>query len=233
MSMRLDILQCIARDIVAIDDIIAEIGGDAKKVRNNLQAARTDKLIASYADDVTKRPAYKLTDAGREWLKENAPQATPSPKPKAQADASTEDGMLREQVNLLRGVRDELIRQYQELKAAHDAAEMALSAAHQALADAGVPPGHIESRVAALIETLEEHKQALAAQRADAGVDVKDAARGYLVRAPKRRPRILMKPDSAVAAAMAAARNGSGRGDVYALVPVGSARRGAEWVDAQ
>jgi hypothetical protein len=67
---------------------------------------------------------------------------------------------------------------------------------------------------------------------ADPAVDVKDAARGYLVRAPKRRLRILTKPESAVAAAMAAARNGSGRGDVFALVPVGTARRGAEWRDA-
>jgi hypothetical protein len=63
-------------------------------------------------------------------------------------------------------------------------------------------------------------------------VDVKDAARGYLVRAPKRRLRILTKPESAVAAAMSAARNGSGRGDVFALVPVGTARRGAEWTEA-
>lgn len=63
-------------------------------------------------------------------------------------------------------------------------------------------------------------------------VDFKDAAAGYLVRGPKRRLRIVTKAESAVAAAMAAARHGSGRGDVFALVPVGTARRGAEWKDA-
>lgn len=54
-------------------------------------------------------------------------------------------------------------------------------------------------------------------------------AAGYLVRAPKRAPRITTKQETAVAAALAAARNGSGRGEVFALVPVGKAVRGAEW----
>lgn len=67
----------------------------------------------------------------------------------------------------------------------------------------------------------------------DPGIDVKDAAVGYLVKAPKRKPRLLTKPESAVSAAMAAARNGSGRGEVFALVPVGRAVRGAEWRDAE
>jgi len=51
----------------------------------------------------------------------------------------------------------------------------------------------------------------------------------YLVRAPKRRLRAYRNADSAQAAALAAARNGSGRGEVFALVPVGKAVRGAEW----
>lgn len=265
MSMRLNIMQCIARDIVALDDIIAEIGGDAQKVRNNLQAARTDKLIASYVDDVTKRPAYKLTAAGREWLKDKAPSSQPQGKPKAQAEAGTEERMLREQIDLLRGERDELARQYGALKAAYDAYDQPICTAHQTLSDAGIGVGRIDVRVMDLVAVRNAHgneldgirqvlgkyvatgadpeqfevidlarkvAQLVIAMREQLGAaqDVKDAARGYLVRAPKRRPRILMKPESAVAAAMAAARNGSGRGDVYALVPVGSAVRGAQWV---
>lgn len=54
-------------------------------------------------------------------------------------------------------------------------------------------------------------------------------AAGYLVRTPKRKPRITTTQETAVAAALAAARNGSGRGEVFALVPVGKAVRGAEW----
>lgn len=56
---------------------------------------------------------------------------------------------------------------------------------------------------------------------------------GYLVRAPKRAHRIVTKPEKAQAHALAAARNGSGRGEVFALVPIGRAVRGAEWRPAK
>lgn len=55
---------------------------------------------------------------------------------------------------------------------------------------------------------------------------------GYLVRAPKRRPRIITQQETAITAALAAAR-GTGRGDVYALVHVGTARRDAVYREAQ
>lgn len=60
-------------------------------------------------------------------------------------------------------------------------------------------------------------------------VDVADAAVGYLVKAPKRKPRYITKPEGAQAAALAAVRAGAGRAEVLAVVPVGVARRGAEW----
>ena len=59
--------------------------------------------------------------------------------------------------------------------------------------------------------------------------EVTDAAVGYLVRAPKRKPRYIVKPERAREAALAAVRAGAGRADVLAVVPVGVARRGAEW----
>lgn len=73
-----------------------------------------------------------------------------------------------------------------------------------------------------LANTRTEGKQA---------VDVLDTAHGYLVKAPKRKPRFLTQPEAARNAAMACTRNGSGRGDVYALVHVGTAKRGAEWTE--
>jgi hypothetical protein len=60
-------------------------------------------------------------------------------------------------------------------------------------------------------------------------VDVADAAVGYLVKAPKRKPRYITKPEGAQAAALAAVRAGAARAEVLAVVPVGVARRGAEW----
>ena len=54
-------------------------------------------------------------------------------------------------------------------------------------------------------------------------VDVKNA-KGFLVCAPKRKPAKLMKADSAVERAKAAAK-ATGRSEVFALVPVGAATR--------
>ena len=54
-------------------------------------------------------------------------------------------------------------------------------------------------------------------------------AAGYLVRATKRKPRTLQAEDKAREAAMSSIRAGAPWAAVYALVPIGCARRGAEW----
>ena len=62
--------------------------------------------------------------------------------------------------------------------------------------------------------------------------DVTAAAVGYLVRVPKRPPMIRRKPEAARLAALSAVRAGAARAEVLAVVPVGAARRGAEWREA-
>lgn len=57
-------------------------------------------------------------------------------------------------------------------------------------------------------------------------------AAGYLVRATKRKPRTLQAEDKAREAAMSSIRAGAQRAEVFALVPIGHARRGAEWRSA-
>lgn len=54
-------------------------------------------------------------------------------------------------------------------------------------------------------------------------------AAGYLVRASKRKPRTLLDKDKARDAALSSIRAGAQRAEVFALVPVGHARRGAAW----
>ena len=54
-------------------------------------------------------------------------------------------------------------------------------------------------------------------------------AAGYLVRASKRKPRALQAADKAREAAMSSIRAGAQRAEVFALVPIGHARCGAEW----
>ncbi len=81
------------------------------------------------------------------------------------------------------------------------------------IADLNAKLGHARIQIDALNEQLMHGEEA---------VDVKDAASGYLVRAPKRKPRFLTKPESAVEAARGAAKT-TGRAEVLALVPVGVA----------
>lgn len=76
---------------------------------------------------------------------------------------------------------------------------------------------------------LVAERQAREALQEQDGVDVKDAAVGYLVRVTKRKPRYVTQPERARDAALAAVRAGAGRAEVLAVVPVGIARRGAEW----
>ena len=76
---------------------------------------------------------------------------------------------------------------------------------------------------------LATERQAREALQEQDGVDVKDAAVGYLVRVTKRKPRYVTQPERARDAALAAVRAGAGRAEVLAVVPVGVARRGAEW----
>ena len=82
-------------------------------------------------------------------------------------------------------------------------------------------------RLRAELATERQAREAL--QEQSDAIDVKDAAVGYLVRVPKRAPILRRKPESARSAALSAVRSGAARAEVLAVVPVGTARRGAEW----
>ena len=78
-------------------------------------------------------------------------------------------------------------------------------------------------------ELAAERQAREALQEQSDAVDVKGAAVGYLIRVTKRKPRYVTQPERARDAALAAVRAGAGRAEVLAVVPVGVARRGAEW----
>lgn len=81
----------------------------------------------------------------------------------------------------------------------------------------------------AQLETLQ--REAMRGATCLSGQDRYTAA-GYLVRASKRKPRTLLAEDKAREAALSSIRAGAQRAEVFALVPVGQARRGAEWRSA-
>ena len=79
------------------------------------------------------------------------------------------------------------------------------------------------------LETLQ--REAMRGATCLSGQDRYTAA-GYLVRASKRKPRTLLSEDKAREAAMSLIRTGAPWAAVYALVPVGCARRGVDWWSA-
>lgn len=58
-------------------------------------------------------------------------------------------------------------------------------------------------------------------------------AAGYIVRAAKRKPRTIMDQGKAREAALSAIRAGAQRAEVFALLPVGVARKGVEWSETK
>lgn len=76
------------------------------------------------------------------------------------------------------------------------------------------------------LETLQ--REAMRGATCLSGQDRYTAA-GYLVRASKRKPRTLLDKDKARDAALSSIRAGAQRAEVFALVPIGQARRGVEW----
>lgn len=76
------------------------------------------------------------------------------------------------------------------------------------------------------LETLQ--REAMRGASCLSGQDRYTAA-GYLVRASKRKPRTLLDKDKARDAALSSIRAGAQRAEVFALVPIGHARRGVEW----
>ena len=83
--------------------------------------------------------------------------------------------------------------------------------------------GRLNTELATALRSREDlHEQSNA-------IDVTAAAVGYLVRVPKRAPLLRRNPESARSAALSAVRAGAARAEVLAVVPVGTARRGAEW----
>lgn len=79
------------------------------------------------------------------------------------------------------------------------------------------------------LETLQ--REAMRGASCLSGQDRYTAA-GYLVRASKRKPRTLLDKDKARDAALSSIRAGAQRAEVFALVPIGQARRGVEWRSA-
>lgn len=71
-SIRFALLSCLNRHgQQTMDDLESQITDvPRKQIYNNLQPAKRENLISTDKDIVTGLPAYKITDAGKQWLAE-------------------------------------------------------------------------------------------------------------------------------------------------------------------
>lgn len=69
-GMRARILKLLDKEgLLTTDEIAQQLGQTVKQIRDNSNQARKEGLIESRIDDVTQRLGYKITPAGREWVK--------------------------------------------------------------------------------------------------------------------------------------------------------------------
>ena len=154
------------------------------------------------------------------------------------ADVTDDDAIPEPDLVLLAAANRRLIEQSDALsREIEEAAEKLAPFVESDIDTTDMELPELASAVARRLGDLEHELDMLKAeafklqQQIDGAQDIKDVAAGYLVKAPKRRPRVITNPASARAAALAAAKS-TGRADVMALVPVGRAVRGAEWREA-
>lgn len=180
-------------------------------------------------------------------ITESAPEAIDAPSPHAADNDFSLLGVIadiREAIGdhgqLMLGELAAAVGKIAEERSRLRAENVALKTLNEAMPGFGAE--HQEQRIDSLTKDVINTRAALtkAINEADRlrlelfeATKMKAPAVGYLVRAPKRKPRHITKPEGAQAAALAAVRGGAARAEVFALVPVGTARRGAEWQGIQ
>lgn len=209
MSLINDLLTSISKNPgITAQELADELKQDLNRVRNNLYV--NTNLVAKKRDDVTHQPGYHLTAEGKAKLKTgaadlaDAPEPTTAPPPAVTAEPAT------------------------------------------ALAAESILPKAVISPTQALQTRIEELQEQLSTMHAEnvrllAKLRTAETARhaptiapvGYLITAPKRKPRRFTSRPHAADAALKAVRAGAARADVFALIPAGTARRGVEWTDPQ
>ena len=230
-TIRLAILLALADGaITTIDDLQTKIDEPRKKVAGAVYPAATEGLIKRMRDDVTGGPAYKITAAGRMYLAKYSGGAEEPSLPETPTCTESQTAVVTP------GVKT-------DFPAFHEPTASAMLAA-MAFGYQGSnepPEGHWlaefhqrgaadawkDGEIVRLASELAEAKASLELSRMARAV----TPAGYVTQRPGKPLARFTKAESAQARAMSSARGGK-RAQVFALVPVGAAAPGAEWVVA-
>lgn len=133
---------------------------------------------------------------------------------------------LGQQLEAAKSERDDLRARLDALTEQWEADTGRLTADLRAAIEAKSHAINEANRLRAELATERQAREALQEQTNAAP---EQAITGYMVRAAKRKPRTIMDQGKAREAALSAIRAGAQRAEVFALLPVGVARKGAEW----
>lgn len=250
---RHQIIKALATEgMLPLAELIAATGLTAEQVKNNTSAAKQAGLIVSQRDDVTGLPAWKLTPQGRDWWAENkTPTKHKADKPGVSVHqttpAATESGppspaaVARQQTPTSAPAAPPAAADggdgYEDLLAIISERDATVARLQSENAELQKVIGMMDKvgndRLQLLqsqkvhIEMLEEQMR-ITADPSPAMLETV-APTAYLVRAHKRKLRLLTREESAIKAAIGAVRNGSHYAEVFALTPCGRASRTAAY----
>lgn len=242
MSNRLKILAVLLKNgAQTYDELEMATQIERSPLRIAVNDAKKAGHISMGRDDVTHQPAYKITADGTKWLKSNAAKkAHEQTQP-----AVVENTGSRESVSPVGQSRPpaEVAAADRDAGASHDAPagsnelKFALGMIRKALGIDHDDSIGIVPTIEALIESNNEWRKSSDRMLSEnltllgrvQGLEdelskSQQQPIGYLVRIPKRKPRLCMKPERAAEAAQAATK-AAGRADVLALVHLGTYRR--------
>ena len=216
-TIRLAILLALADGaITTIDDLQIKIDEPRKKVAGAVYPAATEGLIKRLRDDVTGAPAYQITATGREYLAKYAGTADVPEAPDDSARQQSEAVALGALEAAMPGFAAEVVAQKDaEIGQLRETLARIELMVRNSSAKAVGNDAPVEDLLADILHrSAQQH-----------------APVGYVMQRPTKPLVRFMKAEKAQARALAFARAGH-RAQVFALVPVGAAVPGAEWVAA-
>jgi hypothetical protein len=222
---------------LTVDGMMEQIHGyDRKAIASNVAQLVIELLVTRRKDDFTGSPAYRITDLGKSRIKSNTAPKPSSPsvapiKAPLRTSAAPVDAMMPTQKDkaLIIDLRSAL-KESESVREMHAKSIVGLELEKADLIRANsVLRESLEQKAVHLQELIDTNSSL--AKKVLRTVEQKPRiiADQFLLRAPKRKPLIVKSLEKARQHAMSAAATIGTRVEVFALIPVGNAVRGAVW----
>lgn len=254
-GIRIQILALLARkpDLTVADMIDSLSDFTEKQIGDNCYQAKQDGLLTSRMDGITRKQAYSITDQGKARIKDSLTTEPTKPvvkpnlttKPVKRNPFQPQGADIAELRKLVDDGAKENARLHADLTAANQTiwsmGQVALKESKNIadlMRENSILRGEVSGRDEVIALKDQDHKAATdALSRKCAELDSlrNEPASGhqvtveqFMVRIPKYKPFVVKSLDKARQQAMRAAKI-TGKAEVFALVPVGDAVRGAVW----